>query len=212
VSIELEASIREVVTLANVLAHAESLITRVPHGAFTVESSLLPDDIRIEPFEVEERGPRRYKDLLTIWRHDDLPVSLGPIAKVTMVLGYRAFPHEVDPDIWGRVDAEPEPGDDYDEGGFYAMVRPFRTRAAFCLAALLITSIADRSRSRIVDAENLLRQGRIVDPAALAAMFASYGDAASFEELADAFCDAIEFALHWPRAHAELARLKRSTD
>jgi hypothetical protein len=209
VSIEIEAGVRVAVTLADVLAHAQGLLSSVPHDPIGL--GMQASEICIGPFEVAARGPRRYRELLTTWKHGYLPVSLGPVATVTLVVGYRAFPSEIDPEVWGP--AEAEPGTDDDERGYFAGINAgyHRTRASFCLAALLASSIADRSRSHILDEENLFKLGRIIDPGPVAAMFARYRDAGSFEELSDAFCDAIDFAPNWPRAREVLAELQRSS-
>lgn len=87
----------------------------------------------------------------------------------------------------------------------------YRTRASLCLGALITCAIAARNRSRILDDVNRLRQGRLADPAAIEAIFAQHGRAASFEAFADAFCDAIGFAASWPGAQAALADLDRSS-
>jgi len=211
VTIELDAGIRAAVTLADVLAHARGLLSSVSHSPFGIEKSLQPGEIWIGPFEVAARGVQRYKEMFTTWKYGYLPISLGPIATVTLGLGYLAYPREIDPDVYGP--AEAAPGDDDDERGYRALINAgyHRTRASFCLAALLATSIADRSRSYVLDEGNLLKQGRIADPAAVAAMFAAYRGAGSFEELSDAFCDAIGFASNWPSARDTLATFHRSS-
>jgi hypothetical protein len=208
-SLQLDAKIYVTVTLADVLAQAQSILSKVPHSQFAVENPLQPSEICVGPFDVRARGPQRYKELLTIWEHKYLPISLGPIARVTLAVGYCAFPHEIDPSVYGP--AEAAPGNDDEERGYHARIDADRTRASLCLAALLAASIADQSRSRIVDEGNLLKQGRVIHPASVAAMFAKHHDAGSFEALADAFCDEIDFAPNWARARDMLAKLQRSS-
>ena len=194
--------------LADVLGYADSLLSSVPHSPFAIGKSLQPGEICVGPFEVPAQGARRYKPLLTIWKHGYLPISLGPIATVTLTVGYRPLPHEIDPEVYGPAEAEPC-GDD-DERGYRAMIRAsyHRTRASFALATLLVAAIADRCRALILDEGKLLKLSRIVDPAPVAAMFARYRDAASFEELSDALCDAINFAPNGRRARDLLASLQ----
>ena len=69
-----------------------------------------------------------------------------------------------------------------------------RTRESLCLACLIICAVAERNRSLILDdAENLLKRGRFVEPAALAELFTRHANAASFTAFADAFCDDVGF-------------------
>jgi hypothetical protein len=206
-SIELEAQVRVAATLSEVLARAHSLLPPSCRNRFTIESAPPASDIVMGPFAIACRG---YKNVFSIWNHGYLRLSNGPIATVSLVIGYRAFPHEIEP----GPDQRPAFVSDNDEElGYQAIVNAglYRTRASFCLAALLITAIAERNRSSIVDEIHLLKHGRIVEPSSIAAMFARYSNVNTFELLSDAFCDDIDFQRSWPRAPELLADLQRSS-
>jgi hypothetical protein len=208
VSIELEAKVTTTATLAEVLAHAESVLSRVPHRQFVIDTTVPPDAISIAPFAVAGLGVRPYDELPLWWQHGYLRISLGRIAAVTLVVRYRTLDHELKP-----APIVPDLSLDDEECGFRAIVDPgvYRTKASVYLAALLTTTIAMRNGSRILDEMRLLRQGQFVDPAAVAAVLAKHSDAASFEDLADAFCEDLDLVANWPSARAELAELERSS-
>lgn len=205
-SIQLEARIHGAEALADVLSGAERFLARVPHGPFVIEDSLPAGEIAVGPFPVAEHGG--YKELFTIWERGYLRISLGRVAAVYLVVAYRASPHEMHPTY-----REPTDGTPSEEYGYRAIVDAgaYRSRASFCLAALLIYSIAACNRSLIVDDGNRLKQGTECDPASVAAMFQRHADAGSFEDFSDAFCDDIDFARGWPTARAQLAELERSS-
>ncbi len=205
-TIELEAQITTGSTLAEVLADADRVLLPVPHNPFALRAVLPASEVMVGPFPVPEHGPLRYKDDYTSWEHGYLEIVLGPIAEVSLAVRYIAFLHEREP-FPGRPPTTSENTEDF---GYNALIHAggFRTRASFCLAALLISTIATRNRSRIIDDVGRLKHGRAVDPAVITALFVKHRDAPSFEELADAFCDEINFAPDWARAAEELARHK----
>ncbi|MEZ4362404.1 MAG: hypothetical protein R3B48_19600 [Kofleriaceae bacterium] len=82
-----------------------------------------------------------------------------------------------------------------------------RTKATFCLAVLLATAIARRSGARIHDDAGRLCGREWVEVSTVLAMFEQHADAQSFEAFADAFCNDIGLAPHWPDSATLVRRL-----
>jgi hypothetical protein len=200
VSVELESQITTSEPLADLLGHAERFLRAVPHDPFVLdEVGFRANDVRVAPFVVPEQevGDRRYKDAFTLWPYGYLHVSTGRSARIGFSVGYHAGIREIN---MGSYVPTADDLYDADECGYFVTVNSgaLRTKASFCLAALVVCATAERNRARILDEANLLKHGRWVAPGILAAMFAEYGQARSFEDLADQFCREIGFGASWP--------------
>jgi hypothetical protein len=200
VSVELASQIKTSEPLADLLGHAERYLGAVPHEPFVLDEVVFrSNDVRVAPFVVPEQevGGRRYKDAFTLWPHGYLHISTGRNARIGFSVGYRASIRDID---MGSYVPTADDLDDAEECGYFVSVNSgaLRTRASFCLAALVVCATAERNQARILDEADLLKHGRWIAPGTLAAMFAGYGQARSFEELADRFCREIGFGASWP--------------
>jgi len=192
-SIELSVKLIRPTKMADILTEAECRLSGVPHGPFRLMEPVVdPSDLLL--------GPSRWED--------DALISDGRVAKVGLWVMYHRRLDELQPR--GREPTDAERRAIEEMAGYWAMIDAgvLRTRASFCLAALIACGIASRNRSRILDESNRLQQGQWADPDALSAVFARFKDADSFEEFADAFCDEVDFARDWPSARADLAERK----
>jgi hypothetical protein len=211
-SIELGALVRIAVPLVDVLAHAEATIaklSRPPAMAPLVVVPAPPADFVIGPFPLPKRDvpPGRYPPSFTLWSSGNLDVSSGRISTVGVMLGH-VLTHE-ERGLPPFPQTEQERLESAELAGYRAMISVYRTRHSFCLAALLAHSIASLNHSRIIDDEGRLKRGGLVDPAAVAKLFAKHGDAETFEQLADRFCGEFGFGAGWPDAAAALAAADR---
>jgi hypothetical protein len=214
-SIELGALVRIAVPLVDVLAHAEATIaklSRPPAMAPLVVDPAPSADFVIGPFPLPKRDvpPGRYPPDVTLWSSGTLDISSGPISKVGLTLAH-VLTHEERglPPIPPTLQTEQHRLESAELAGYRAMIGVYRTKHSFCLAALLVHSIATLNRSRIIDDEGRLKRGDLVDPAAVAELLAKHGDAETFEQLADRFCAELGFGAGWPDAAAALAALDR---
>jgi hypothetical protein len=197
-SIELQVKLNVTAPLAEILASAEGHLSGLPHDPIILAGAAMSaSEILIAPAPWESRG---------------VTISTGRVARVYLWSMHYPDVEEMMPNR-GRSDmTEQERRAIEETAGWWAMIDAgvYRTRASFCLAALLACAIASRNGSSIQDDAGTLRGVEQVQPGALAAMFARWQDASSFEEFADAFCDEINFAPDWPRASEELAQGERS--
>ena len=216
-SIELGALVRIAVPLADVLAHAEATIARLsrpPTMAPLVVDPAPPADFAIGPFPLPKRDvpPGQYPAAFTLWSSGDLDISSGRISRVGLTLAHlRTHEERGLPPIPPTLQTEQHRRESAELAGYRAMIAVHRTKHSFCLAALLVHSIAILNRSRIIDDEGRLRRGGLVDPAALDELFAKHGDAETFEQFADRFCAELGFGAGWPDAAAALAAADRAT-
>lgn len=206
-SIQLDAQVIKAVTLADILMDAEAYLASVPHKPFLVGpagptvSGLVSPAVPPSGVLVGTGG----------WC-EDVAVFTGRIAKIYLSITYRPGLEEMDIGRFVPNDA------DWSESnalrGHWARIdaAAYRTKASFCLGALIVCAIACRNSSRILDESKLLRQGRWAHPEPLAEIFAKYRGAQSFEEFADAFCEEIDFARNWQSARSVLAELEESSN
>lgn len=211
-SIELEALVRVAVPLVDVLAHAEATIAQLSHPpvmAPLVVDPAQPEDFVIGPFPVPKQDvrPGGYPTSFALWSSGTLNISCGRISKVGLALGYPLTREELGlPPI---RQTEQERRESAELAGYRAMITVYRTKHSFGLAALIAHSIATLNHTRISDEQGFLKRGGLVDPAALAELFAKHGDAETFEQLADRLCAEVGFGAGWPDAAAALAELDR---
>jgi len=206
-SLELQARITVAEPIEDLLAHAASYLTCVPHHPLVLEASQ-SSAIIIGPFPVSDvpglvDPSRMYKPAFSSWPRGRIMVSSGRFADIALSVGYRARIDEVElgaytPTAIDQVESDAT-------AGYCVCLGISRNKASFALASLVICAVAERNGTRVLDeGNNLLRLGRLADPAALAAIFRRHGDATSFEEFADAFCREVNFAPGWPDAAARL--------
>jgi hypothetical protein len=192
-SIDIGASIRISVPLATLLAHAEATIaalSRPPAMAPLVVDTAPFTDFVIGPFPLPKRDARPgfSVNAWTLWQ-PDLRISSGRLATVSVTVAHLLTHEQRGLPPYPRTDQERL--EDAELAGYRAVIQPYRTKHSFCLGALLAHSIATLNRSRIIDDQGFLKHGCLVDPAAVADMFAKHGDAETFEQLADGFCAGI---------------------
>jgi hypothetical protein len=207
VTIEIAAMIRRAVPLSEVFAYAEDLVGR--RTRLALRGVMQPKDVVIGPYEIppSKDGIRR---AISTWELDDLYVSAGRIATVSVTIAHVVSDEEMGFLSPGMTEAQRRDRIEYE--GYRAWINAgvHRTRASFGLAALLACSIATLCRARILDDEGQLRQGvDMVEPEVVAAMFAKHRDATCFEELADRLCADLNFAQNWPDWRAQLAAAER---
>jgi hypothetical protein len=200
VSIQLAAKLGDPVSLAELFTDVEALLPLAARAQFgVVGESGFPGIVMLAPFPVAEvvRRGRRYREDFSKWDRKDVEVELGTVASVRLGVEHRASIHESEfGDDPSPIELEADPY----VSGFHVRLDAgyLRTKATFCLAVLLATAIARRSGSRIHDDTGYLRQGEWVEVSTVLAMFEKYSGAQSFEAFADAFCNDIGLAPHWP--------------
>jgi len=122
------------------------------------------------------------------WNRSDLTVRLGENAAVDLGVHHSATDEEIGISMAGMTDAEREAH--LMCAGYRAALLAWRTRASGCLATFLAASIATLNDTMVIDS-CFFPIGTPIAPGTLLAMLARHRGAASFEELAERFCDAI---------------------
>jgi len=197
-SVEVHAKIRIAVPLTEILSHMESSISallRTPLALRAVVEDLNGSlaDMVIGPYPHEEgRAPAAVRHMrikpFSSWNRDDLTIRLGEDAAVDLAVHHSASNEELGISMAGMTDEEREAH--LMVAGYRAAILVWRTRASVCLATFLAASIATLNDTMVIDS-CFFPIPTPVAPGTLLAMLARHRDAASFEELAERFCDAI---------------------
>jgi hypothetical protein len=190
--------IRAAVRLTDILSHTErsiSALLQAPlaHRIVVEGAGDSPGDVIIGPYPHEDgRAPAAVQHMpirpFSSWNRDNLTIRLGLSAAVDLSVEHTASDEELGIRTIARTEAEQAA--DLMYAGYRAAIGVWRTRPSGCLATFLACSIAQLNGTVVVDT-SFLSLGAPIAPEPLLTKLAEHRNAASFEDLAERFCDAI---------------------